>query len=195
MQIDEKLNLAFPIRVAEDGQPLVWAYHTPISKEVFTANYRVIAATNALIWGKGLKYAATAGARVGHLTLLDVAKQDAAEYGVEDCGPKIMSELKRLTMILAPNETAGFEFIPVDVALARQIIDAEDWDEAEAELVFFTAAYAMSRRAGRRKFCELISSVMAGSITSLSPTEFAASLRISTAKEISEPAALSSIPS
>ena len=194
MQIDEKLNLVFPIKVSDDGTPLVWAYHTPISKEVFTANYRVIAATNATIWGKGLKYAATAGARIGHLTLLDIAKADAAEYGTEDSGPKIMGELKRLTLILAQNET-GFDFIPADVAIARNVIDADDWDEAEAELVFFTAAYAMSRKAGRKTFCELISSVMAGSITSSTATEFATSLRTSTAKETSAPLELSSVPS
>lgn len=188
MQINSALNFVIPIRVAEDGEALAWAYHTPISSEIFQANYRVIAETNARIWGKGLKYAATAGARIAALTLRDVSKADAEEYGIDDLGPSLLAEVKRLTIVLAPSG-AGFQPLPVDLAIQRKVIEQADWDEVEAAIVFFTVGYAMSKRAARADFCELISSRIGGSITSLPPMEFAASLAISTPEETSEPPA------
>jgi len=180
VKIDANLNLALPVRVSEDGDVLVWAYHTPISTEAFATNYRIISETSSRIWGKGLKYAATSGPRIASLTLLDISEQDAAENELETpLGPALLAEIKRLTFILAPGAN-GFDMLPVDAAVQRGVIDSEDWSEAESSLVFFTLGYAMSRRAGRKTFCELISSVMAGSVTSLTPTEFAASLKTST---------------
>ena len=177
--INDALNLVLPVRSNEDGEPLIWAHHTPISTDVFRANYRIIAETNAAIWGKGIKYAATAGARIANLTLLDISKADAQEHGIEDAGPALLAEIKRLTLILAPGAN-GFETLPVDVAIARKVIDADDWDEAEGSLCFFTAAFHLAKRAGRKKFSELIASVIAGSTTSLGPTEYGSSLRQST---------------
>lgn len=175
MQINSALNLVFPIRVTESGSPIALAYHAPISAEVFQANYRIIAATNAAIWGKGLKYASTAGIRVANLTLRDIARMDSAEWECEDQGPAFLSELRRLTTILAPGEN-GFEYFPVDVALGKKIIDAEDWNEAESALVFFTCGSQMSKKAARKSFCDLIASVIGASITSSNVTEYGSSL-------------------
>lgn len=188
MNLNSALNFVIPLKTAEDGEPLVWAYHTPISSEIFQTNYRIIAETNARIWGKGLKYAATAGARIAALTLRDVARADAEEYGLEDAGPGFLAEVKRLTIVLAPSE-GGFAPIPVDLALGRKIVEQADWDEVESAIVFFTVGYAMAKRAGRAAFSELISSQIGGSITSSPPMEFAASLLISIPDETSEPAA------
>lgn len=186
MQINNALNFVLPLRQSDDGEPLVWAYHTPITTEVFQANYRIIAETNARIWGKGLKYAATAGARIAALTLRDVSKADAEEFDTADHGPALLGEIKRLTIVLAPAEGGvGFQPYPVDLAIQRKIIDADDWSEVESAIVFFTVGYAMSKRAARTQFCELISSRIGGSTTSLPPMEFAASLLISTQAETS----------
>ena len=191
MQINSALNFVLPIKNDENGETLVWAYHTPISTEIFQANYRIIAETNARIWGKGLKYAATGGARIAALTLKDVSKADAEEYGLEEeLAPALLADIKRLTIILAPAEGGtGFVPIPVDLAIQRKIVEQEDWDEVESSIVFFTVGYAMAKRAGRAEFCELISSRIGGSITSSSPMEFVASLQTSTPAATSEPTA------
>lgn len=204
MQINSAMNFVTPIREVDVERPnpekpnetilvseaLAWAYSAPISTEVFQANYRIIAETNSRIWGKGLKYAATAGARIAALTLLDVAKADAEEYGVEDAGPAFLAEVKRLTTILAPAEGgSGFLPIPVDLAIQRKVIEQVDWDEVESTIVFFTVGYAMSKRAKREEFCELIASRIGGSTTSCTPMEFAASLQTSTADATSAPPA------
>ncbi len=194
MVIDANLNLVLPVRSGEDGEPLLYAYHTSISGEVFTANYRIIAETNAMIWGKGLKFAATSGVRVANLMLLDVSKADAQEREIEDSGPALLSEIKRLTLILAPSGQ-GFDLVPVDIAIARGFIDKDDWSEAEASIVFFTLGYAMARRATRKTFAGSLASVIGGSMTSLSPSDYLDSLRRSKPDESSEATVTSSVPS
>jgi hypothetical protein len=170
LQIDSKLNLVFPLRYGDDGEPLIWVHHTPISTEVFQANHRIIRATNAEIWQGGIAYAA-ACANTANLTLLDVSKEDAQKRGGDDLGPIFLQELRRLTFIIAPG-TNGFEMIPVDVAAARGVIDKDDLGEMESFLVFFTVGHTPLPRAARKGLCDRIASALRGSITSLTPSEW-----------------------
>ena len=195
MVINDALNLVLPIRIGDDGEPLLWAHHTPISAEVFRANYRIIAAANASIWSGGLKYASTSGARIANLALLDMGKTDAEDRGGENAAPALLAEIRRLTHVLAPGAN-GFEMLPVDVAIARNVIDQEDWSEAEGAITFFSLGFAMSKRAGRKSFCDLIALVIAGSTTSLAPLAYAASSLQSTpdAASTALPSSPSSLP-
>lgn len=210
MYVTSDLKLALPVRIGEtekpdpentektvrESVPLVWAYHTPISMEFFEANYRVIAATKQAIFGKTLGYAYESGPRIARLTLLDAAKADALEWGLEQStGPAILGELKRLTNILAPNEkNAGFDPLPIDIAVGRKVIDAEEWAEAESAIVFFTCAYAMARRQGRELVANACASVLRAQTTSLGPTEFIASLNQSTPSETSSTVQAVAVP-
>lgn len=195
MQITADLNLAFPIQFDDKGEALIWAYHTPISTVVFQANYRIIAATQHELFKKGVAYAATLGPRLATLTLMDMARADAEERGVsEEMGTAFRADLKRLTTLLAPSPE-GFNSVPVDVAISRGIITAEDWEEGESALVFFTSAFMTAPRVRRARVAEASALVLGGSITSLAPTEFAASLPTSTPTETSVEPAVSSVPS
>lgn len=189
--INADLNLALPVRVSEDGVPLLWGYHTPIATPVFEANYRIIAATNTAIFGNGgsdqerFIYAAQNGQRIARLTMLDAAR----ELSLEASANALLAEMRRLTFVLAPSEK-GFEQLTVDAALARKAIEAEEWSEAEGAILFFTCGYAMARIAQRKRRAALLASVIGGSTTSLPPMGFAASLQTSTEDETSaEPAA------
>lgn len=184
MTITPSLSLAFPIRVSESGEPLVWAYHTPISQEVFVASYRIIAATKAALFSKGIAYAADAGPRIASLALIDASKADSAEWGTENAAPALLAEIRRLTFALVPGKD-GFEQLPVDVALARKEIEPEDWAEGESAIVFFTVGYLMALRAKREPIGKALALVLGGSMTSSTLTEFAASLKTSTAPETS----------
>lgn len=202
MHITPDLRLALPIRIGETQKPdpsdskktitepvtLIWAYHTPISMDFFETNYRVIAATKQAIFGKSLGYAYESGPRVARLTLLDCAKTDAMEWGLEQStGSAILNELKRLTNILAPNEkNSGFDPLPIDIAIGRNIIDAEEWAEAESAIVFFTCAYAMARKQGREMVATACASVLRAQITSLDSSAFLASLAQLTPAEPSQ---------
>ena len=202
MQINAAINLAFPIRTDDAGNAVLHAYHTPISREVFEASYRIIAATKAALFGKGLAYAADVGPRIAALALADAGRQIAAEGAdpmvAGDAGDggarSLLMEIRRLTMVLTPGP-AGFDLLPIDAAVARGVIDADDWREAEAALVFFTCAFAMVPRAKRRAMAAFLASLLTASITSLPPTEYGDSLGTLTPTATSGAFHPSSVPS
>lgn len=205
MSLTTDLKLAFPVRwsVTADAEgkpvPLVWAYHTPISREVFEAHWRIVAATSAKLLQKGVSPSVVS---IAVLALKDAGRADAAEYGLPEgldaaaggLAVPLLLEIRRLTMILAPQPT-GCVMQPVDQALANGIIDADDWAEAEKSLVFFTCGFSMAMRTRKETSALGLAAVLAGSITSLSPMDFGASLLTLTPVATSEPAAESLVPS
>jgi len=199
LEIDHNLNFVFPIKNAEvvkpdpkDAtknvtvlEPLVWGYHVPISQEVFRANYRILAATKDALFREGVQYAGEVGLPIADLALLDAASTDAKKRETEDMGPAFIAELRR-TLVLAPGEK-GFEYLTADAALQRKIISADEWHDAECVLIFFTCVSTVSLRTKRGPMIEALVSVLKGSMTSLTPMEFLASLRPSTQEEASAP--------
>lgn len=197
--ITNDLKLAIPVRYVEEERvdpknkkrkiidlvPVLWAYHTPITKEVFEQNYLILTDTKDALFSKGSRYAGDNGPRIARLVLRDVAEAQ----GKEDSAEAVFGEIRRLTMILLPDGKKGFKQTPVEIAIQRKAIDPEEWEEVESALVFFTCAYMSANITGRRKVAELLASALRGSITSLSLTEFAASLRTSTQIETTEPGA------
>lgn len=192
MQLNDSLQLVVPIR-EDDSGVLVHGYHTPISREVFEANYRILAATKAALSSKGIGYQMGSGPRIAAMALRDEGKKDATERGESeesaDSGASaLLTELKRLTTIIAPGPQ-GWDIIPIDTALSRNIIDADEWQEALSDIVFFTCHYALARKNGRRPMAEAVASVLSASITSLPLSEYAASLKPSTKAATSVPQA------
>ena len=193
MRINDALNLVFPIKSEQRREPdprnngryvlvdvpLIWAYHTPLSSEIFQANYRIIAATKHALFARGWAYAAENGPRIAALTLRDAAQADALEWGTENAGQALLRDIRKATTVLAPT-ASGHSYLPVDIAISQGAISAEDWEEGESALVFFTCIYAMSVRSARRSTAESMAWVLRGSITSSSLMEFAASLQPST---------------
>ena len=201
MQINENLNLVVPIR-SDDKGVQVYGFHTPISREVFEANYRILSATKSALASKGTYYQMDAGPRITSLTIKDEARKDAAERGDldesgkprDDTAVALLAEIKRLTMILAPSPD-GWDSIPVDVAIQQKVIDAEEWQEAESSIAFFTCHYAMGRRGERAGIARATASLLKGSSTSSPLSEFCASLMTLTKVAPSVKRAASSVPS
>lgn len=201
MHINDSLNLVFPIRSDEKGVR-VYGYHTPISNEVFEANFIILAATKASLTSKGIHYLMDSGPRIAALTLKSEARKDAQERGDMDkdgepsaaSAHALLAELKRLTMIVAPTPN-GWDSVPVETAIAQGVIDKDDWAEAEAALTFFTCHYALTKRSERRKVIPATASVLMGSSTSSTLSEFLGSLQTSTQDAPIEEKAGSSVPS
>jgi len=187
--INEALNLVLPVR--DDGAITIYAYHTPISREVFEANYRLLAATKAALSDKGVMYQMDSGPRIAALALKDEGRSGEED---DNAALSLLAELKRLTMILCP-AADGWKMLPVDGAIAQGLIDADDWGEVESAIVFFTCLYALSRKATRKKGAEAMASLLSGSITSSSALDFAASLPTSTPDVPSPAAGALSVPS
>lgn len=212
MKIDEKRHLVIPIVTEKvtkkvDGKDVVedvvrvYAFHSPVSREVFEANYRILAATKSALASKGSHYLMSSGPRIAALTLKDEGQKDAASRGSFDKDGNIVdeetsaffAEIKRLTMVLCAGAN-GWDMLPIDTAISAGKIDSEDWEEAIASVVFFTCNYAMARKVDREAAARATASLLGASITSSSITEFLGSLPSSTQAEHTRPAA-SSIPS
>lgn len=214
MQIDADLNLVFPIRYQEverpdpknpgktlvDFQPLLWAYHTPISRQVFESAYRLLAAVKDALCPVGNW--STSSTMIAALTLKDAGRRDAEQWGLAEgltmeaggSAQPLLAELKRLTTVLSPGAT-GYEALPAELAISKKIITEDEWMDAESALVFFTCASSLTQRGLRAAISPAFAAALRGSTTSLTPTAFAASLAISTAPETSEVSAPSSVPS
>lgn len=199
--LNESMNLVVPVKESGDAQ--IYAYHTPISREVFEANFRALAATKAALASKGLYYQMDAGPRIAALTLRDEAMRDADMAGRIDKDGKpstqavdaLLAEFRRLTTVLCPTPK-GWQQLPVDVALSTGEIDEEDWAEAESAICFFTCHYAMAKKKDRNRIGLATAGVLNALTTSSTPTEYVASLSKSTATVVSQaPAAESSVPS
>jgi hypothetical protein len=199
MKIDENRNLVIPVATERvttkvDGKDVsedvvrMYAFHTTISRAVFDANYRVLAATKSAMAAKGKHYLMSAGPRIAALTMRDEGLRDAESRGdfddngqpKDDATRAFFAEIKRLTTILCPGPN-GWEYLPVDSAINSGKIDLEDWQEVEASIVFFSCHVAMARKADRQIISQVTASLLNSSITSLALTEFAASLPNSTA--------------
>lgn len=192
MKINDQLHLVVPVL---EGPPSISAFHTPISREVFEANYRILAATKAALAAKGPHYQAMSGPQIARLVLLDEGRREALEQGDEegDAGASAtLNEIKRLTMILAPGDN-GWERLPVDAAMARGLLDDEDWDEALSQLVFFTCHYWLAKKSEREAVMEATANLLAASLTPSSVTAYCASLPTST--ESDSTPETSSVPS
>jgi hypothetical protein len=191
MNLTSDLRLAFPVRWNDAGEPAIYAYHTPISREVFEANWRIISATAAILLKPGVSPNIVS---VATLALKEAGRSDALESGFTDeidfeaggTAVPLLAELKRLTLILSPSAT-GYEMLPVDVAIDRKVIDADDWKEADDALIFFTCGWSITTRQRRQKSATTLALAIMGSITSSSPMDFVASLATSTPAETSSP--------
>lgn len=212
MKINEKRNLALPIVTENvtrkvEGKDVtesvvrVWAFHSPVSREVFEANYRILAATKSALASKGSHYLMTSGPRIAALTLKDEGRKDAAERGsfdkdgniADEETPAFFEEIKRLTMVLCAGAT-GWDMLPIETAISAGKIDFEDWEEVASSIVFFCCHYAMARKADRETTARATASLLGASITSSSITEYLASLQTSMPAEPTR-TGQSSIPS
>ncbi|HXS04804.1 MAG TPA: hypothetical protein VN731_10030 [Rhodanobacter sp.] len=185
MRIDEQLRLV----TAVEGD--IRAYHVPLPRDVFEANYRLLASTKAAMMAKGAAFMADAGPRIATLLLKDEARADREDS--EAAVTSLLQDIQRLTTVLVPTPN-GWEQLPVQTAITRQAIDAESWAEVESSLLFFTCHSCMSRRMERAGVMKALALIVGGEITSSSITDYLASLPTSTATSGTQKPA-SSVPS
>ncbi len=183
MQINDELNLVLDVG---NGFKL---YHSPISKAVFEANFKIIAAVKAELASKGIHYQMESGPRIASLTL----KDEAAKLGLDDNCRALLVEIKRLSMVLIPTDL-GWSMLPVDSAIKSGKIDDEDWQEVESALVFFTAHLSMANRKEKAKVAKAASSLLMGYVTSLDCSGLADSLLKSTQEDATVAQVASSVP-
>ncbi len=184
--INEVLHLVIPIfsqgalpEHGEDAPPVAYVHSAPISREVFEANYLLLSKTMSAILTEGLRE--IEGPRVAGLVLNDIAKQMVGERGdAAKLKAPLLAEIHRLTHVLAPGE-GGWETVPYQEALDRHLIPDEDLAEVTNGIVFFTVASSALPRRQVHAMIDGAARLWGAHVSSLNVTEYAASLRTSTA--------------
>jgi hypothetical protein len=190
VNLNRKLNLVIPLE-RDDGP--VYVHSTPISREVFERYFAVIAKTFGRLMVEGM---AQTSPRIAMLMLRKTAQDDGTWAGAAGVELGLVNEIRRLTSVLLPQETGGWQQLPWYDAVREQRLDEEEVAEVENLLAFFTLSAAMRRRKEHGEMMEAMAEAFSLQTTSSTCTEFASSLPTSTAiANTGEKAAGSLIPS
>lgn len=126
--INRKLNIVIPVDTVKGT---MYVHSTPLSREVFEANFLIIAKTFAALYKQGLDV--LSGPRVSMYLLKSIAEQDGTWDRVQN---ELIAELQRITNVIIPSDK-GWQTIPYYDAVRTNIIDADDAAEVNNVLVFF----------------------------------------------------------
>jgi len=95
----------------------------------------------------------------------------------EEVKKGLINEIVRLTNVLVIGEK-GWESIPLDLAIKREILDEDEESEVLSALTFFTAICRVAPKDLRMSFLEMAGSLRSWELTSLDSTEYLNGLTI-----------------
>ncbi|EAA4605626.1 hypothetical protein CB425_12050 [Salmonella enterica subsp. enterica serovar Kisangani] len=168
MKIARNLNLIIPVQT-EKGN--AWIHATPISKEVFKEHFFILSKTFSAIFSEGL--GVVAGPRIAYLMLERISRDSNAWEGDKGGRNTLVNEVIRLANLVYPVEGKGYDTIPLDMALEREIIDL---DEVAGELVFFTCVSSINSPEQAKGTMDVVNGIWSTQCSSLNLTEWIASL-------------------
>ncbi|WP_426472576.1 hypothetical protein [Escherichia marmotae] len=168
MKIAKNLNLIIPVRT-EKGNG--WIHATPISKEVFKEHFFILGKTFSAMFSDGL--GVVAGPRIAFLMLEKISCDSGIWEGDKGVRNTLVNEIIRLANLVYPVEGKGYDTIPLDMALEREIIDL---DEVAGELIFFTCVSSINSPEQAKGTMDVVNGIWSTQCSSLNLTEWIASL-------------------
>ncbi|EFN9813030.1 hypothetical protein D3G60_07445 [Escherichia coli] len=168
MKIARNLNLIIPVRT-EKGNG--WIHATPISKEVFKEHFFILSKTFSAIFSEGL--GVVAGPRIAFLMLERISRDSNAWEGDKGVRNTLVNEVIRLANLVYPVEGKGYDTIPLDMALEREIIDL---DEVAGELIFFTCVSSINSPEQAKGTMDVVNGIWSTQCSPLNLTEWITSL-------------------
>lgn len=171
IKLDRKLNIVAKIDT-EDG--VLHIHSMPVGRTAFESNFELLAKAHAAL-NDGMDIRTSPA--IARLTLKKIAV-DSRRVNDYDA---IINEIRRLTSVCVPGE--GYDFIGIDEALKKGMIDEDIYSEVESYLVFFILLCWVEQREHRKKFTEMFCFLWGLATTSLNITEYCRSLTTSTAAD------------
>lgn len=169
VEINRSLNMVIACEL--DNGKKGYIHAAPVSREVYKEHFLVIGQTYARLFSEGLSFAA--GPRTAFYLLELVAKERKIWDGESGIQNTLINEIIRLANFVYPEEGKGWQDLPLEVAIARGLVTAE---EALDELVFFTCVSSINKRAQVSRIMITVAGLWGSSITSYGLTEWIASL-------------------
>lgn len=183
MRIDKKFNIVIPV---ESDSGTIYVHSTPLRREVFEKYFLIISKTFAGIYSHGLNI--VAGPRIAYMMLKQIAIEEKVWEGGDGIENGLMNEVRRISTVLLPSEN-GWTLTPLQDAINKQALNQEEIDEIEGSIIFFICASAIHRRTDLEAILNGLQDLWGTQTTLLNCTEFRNSLRPSTDKQTSTPAA------
>ncbi|HGT5748365.1 TPA: hypothetical protein ACM4DE_004687 [Escherichia coli] len=168
MKISRNLNLIIPVRT-EKGNG--WIHATPISKEVFKEHFFILSKTFSAIFSEGI--GVVAGPRIAFLMLERISRDSGIWDDDKGVRNTLVNEIIRLANLVYPVEGKGYDTIPLDMALEREIVELDD---VAGELVFFTCVSSINSPEQAKGTMDVVNGIWSTQCSSLNLTEWIASL-------------------
>ncbi|MGQ3662683.1 hypothetical protein [Citrobacter braakii] len=168
MKIARNMNFVLPV---DTDMGAGYVHATPISKEVYRQHFYILSKTFSAIFSEGL--GVVAGPRVAYLMLEKICRDQGIWDGASGVKNTLVNEIIRLSNLVYPVEGKGWDTVPLEVAIEREVIDP---DEALGELVFFTCVSSINKPHQAKEVMEQVAGMWGSAISSLTLTEWIASL-------------------
>ncbi|HGJ5860622.1 MAG TPA: hypothetical protein ACHBX6_13225 [Arsenophonus nasoniae] len=172
MKINRKLNLVVPVDLNDETSGFI--HSTSISKEIFQKHVLILAKTYSFIFSENLN--AISGPRVAYFLLKQIAESQGEWEGKDGVENTLINEIIRLSNLVYPKEKKGYDTMPLEVAIEKELIDI---DEAINELVFFTCFSVINKPAQLAIWMERLNLLWNCASTPLNVMEWITSIKTS----------------
>ena len=181
MKIDRNLNLV--MRVETENSNNVYIHSASISRSVFEQFYLELGKVFSQCFdSNNPSHLALSAPQLAYPALKSIATNAGNWSGVGGVKFGLVNEIIRLTNVVFANER-GWEAVPFDVAVKREIVNEDEQFEILSSIVFFTAISKVAPKDLRVSFLEMAGALRNWELSSSDCTEFTNGLLILTKKE------------
>ena len=181
MKIDRNLNLVMQVQTGRNG--LVYIHSASISRSVFEQFYLELGKVFSQCFDSiNQAHLALSAPQLAYPALKSLALKAGNWDGNGGVKFGLINEIVRLTNVIISTEK-GWETIPFDVAVKREILDEDEEAETLSSLVFFTAISKVAPKDLKNSFLEMAGALRNWEISSLDCTAFQNGLPIQTKPE------------
>ena len=182
MKIERNLNLVMQVQTVNSG--MIHVHSTSIGRSVFEQFYLELGKVFSQCFDSNNKaeHLALSAPQLAYPALKSISTQAGNWDGVGGVKAGLINEIIRLTNVLIAGEN-GWETVPLDTAIKREMIDEDDEAEIISALVFFTAISKVAPKDLKNSFLEMAGSLRGWVLTSSDITEYQNGLPILTKKE------------
>ena len=181
MKIDRNLNLVMQVQTEKKGT--IYIHSASISRSVFEQFYLELGKVFSQCFDSiNQAHLALSAPQLAYPALKAISKQAGNWEGAGGVQFGLVNEIIRLTNVLVSGER-GWEAIPFDTAVKREVLNEDEEMEALSSLVFFTAISKVAPRDLKNSFLEMAGALRNWELTSLDSMEYMNGLPILTKKE------------
>ena len=180
MKIDRNLNLVMQVQTAKNG--LVYIHSASIGRSVFEQFYLELGKVFSQCFDSvNQAHLALSAPQLAYPALKSIATKAGNWDGAGGVKFGLVNEIIRLTNVVFAGEN-GWETLPFDVAVKREILDEDEEAETLSSLVFFTAISKVAPKDLKNSFLEMAGSLRNWELTLLDCMAYITSLPTLTKK-------------